>query len=54
MITKLGICIDIVEIWFMVAIGQILSIFDSYLPMTHPYFVSGQYLEIISMDFHQT
>ena len=31
-------CIDIVEIWFGIANGQILSIFDSYLPETHPYF----------------
>ena len=38
--TKLGMCIDIVEIWFGIAKGQISSIFDSlsYLPMTHPYF----------------
>ena len=26
--TKLGICIDIVEIWFGIANGQISSIFD--------------------------
>ena len=36
--TKLGICIDIVKIWFGIANGQILSILDSYLPATHPYF----------------
>ena len=30
--------IDIVEIGFRIANGQILSIFDSYLPMTHQYF----------------
>ena len=36
--TKLGMCIDIVEIWFGIANGQISSIFDSYLPMTFPYF----------------
>ena len=37
--TKLGMCIDIVEIWFGIANGQISSIFDgSYLPETHPYF----------------
>ena len=38
--TKLGMCIDIVEIWFGIAKGQISSIFDSlsYLPRTHPYF----------------
>ena len=27
-------CIDIVEVWFGIANGQILSIFDSYLPAT--------------------
>ena len=32
--TKLGICIDIVEIWFGIANGQISSIFISYLPAT--------------------
>ena len=36
--TKLGMCIDIVEIWFGIANGQISSIFDSYLPETRPYF----------------
>ena len=36
--TKLGMCIDIVEAWFGVANGQISSIFDNYLPPTHPYF----------------
>ena len=35
--TKLGICIDILEIWFGTANGKILSIFYSYLPDTHPY-----------------
>ena len=29
---KLGICIDIKEIWFRIANGQSSSIFDSYLP----------------------
>ena len=33
-----GVCIDIGEIWFGIASGQILSIFDSYLPVTCPYF----------------
>ena len=28
---KLGMCIDIVEIWFGIANGQILSIFDSVI-----------------------
>ena len=36
--TKLGMCIDIVEIWFGIANEQISSIFDSYLPETCPYF----------------
>ena len=35
---KLGMCNDIVEIWFGIAIGQILSIFNSYLPETCPFF----------------
>ena len=30
--TKLAICLDTVEIYFGIAIAQILSIFDSYLP----------------------
>ena len=33
--TKLGMCIDIVEIWYGIASGQILSNFDSYLPETY-------------------
>ena len=37
--TKLGMCIDIMEIWFGTANGQILSNFLwSYLPETCPYF----------------
>ena len=36
--TKLNVCIDIVEILFGIANGQISSIFDSYLPATRPYF----------------
>ena len=36
--TKFGMCIDIVEIWFGIANGQISSIFDGYLPETRPYF----------------
>ena len=30
--TKLDMCIDIVEIWFGIANGQISSVFDRYLP----------------------
>ena len=36
--TKLGVCINIVEICFGVADRQISSIFDSYLPGTRRYF----------------
>ena len=36
--TKLGMCIDIVEVYFGIANGQILSNFDSYLLETCPYF----------------
>ena len=36
--TKLGMCIDIVELWFWIASGQISSNSDSYLHETHPYF----------------
>ena len=35
---KLGMCIDIVEIWFGIVNGQFSSIFDSYLSALHPYF----------------
>ena len=33
--TKLGMCIDMMEIWFGIANGQILT---GYLPETCPYF----------------
>ena len=33
--TKLGICIDIVEIWFGIANGQILSFFDRGIYLQH-------------------
>ena len=36
--TKLGIFIDIVEIWFGIVSGQISSIFDSYLLVICPSF----------------
>ena len=40
--TKLGICIDIVEIWFGIANGQISSIFDGVICLRHAHiFVSG-------------
>ena len=29
--SKLGVCIDILKVWFWITIGQILSIFDSFL-----------------------
>ena len=36
--TKLGVCSDVVEIWFGNTNGRISSIFGSYLPATHPHF----------------
>ena len=33
-LTILGTCVDVKEIWFRIANGQILSMFDSYLPTT--------------------
>ena len=40
--TKLGMCIDIVEIWFGIANGQILSNFDGVIHPRHTHiFVSG-------------
>ena len=40
--TKLGVCIDIVEIWFGIANGQISSIFDGVICPRHAHiFVSG-------------
>ena len=39
--TTLGMCIDIVEIWFGIANGQILSIFDGVIWPKHAHiFVS--------------
>ena len=39
--TKLGMCIDIVEIWFEIANGQISSIFDGVICSRHAHiFVS--------------
>ena len=43
--TKLGMCIDIVEIWFEIANGQISSKFEgSYLPETSIFFFSDDKL----------
>ena len=40
--TKLGMCIDIVKIWFGIANGQILSIFDGVIRPRHAHiFFSG-------------
>ena len=40
--TKFGMCIDIVEIWFGIANGQILSNFDGVICPRHAYIlVSG-------------
>ena len=38
---KLGLCIDIVEIWFGIANGKISSVLTD-LPVHIPIFVSGQ------------
>ena len=39
---KLGVCMDIVEIWFGIADGQISSIFDAVICPRHAHiFVSG-------------
>ena len=44
--TKLGVCIDIVGIWFGIANGQISSNFYGVTCPRHAHiFVSGQYLE---------
>ena len=40
---KLGVCIDIMEIWFGIANGQISSIFDQVICRIHAcIFLSGQ------------
>ena len=39
---KLGVCIDVVEIWFGIVNGQLLSIFCSYLPGTDDIFSKCQ------------
>ena len=40
--TKFGMCIDIVEIWFGIANGQISSNFDGVICLRHVHiFVSG-------------
>ena len=40
--TKLGMCIDIVDIWFGIVNGQILSIFDRIIWLQHVWsFISG-------------
>ena len=40
--TKFGMCIDIVEIWFWIANGQISSNFDGVFCLRHAHiFVSG-------------
>ena len=36
--TKLGMCIDIVEILFGIANGQISSMFTAFFAVTRPYF----------------
>ena len=53
--TKLEVCIDIVEVWFGIADGQILSIFDyvllSYLPAVHLYFTFRTIILVNSNGF---
>ena len=41
--TKLGVCIDIVEIWFEIANGQISSIFDRVTAQDTPIFSFPDY-----------
>ena len=41
--TKLGMCIDIVEIWFVIANGQISSIFDGVICPRTPIFSFPDY-----------
>ena len=42
--TKLGVCIDIVEICFGIANGQILSVFERVICPGHIHiFISGKY-----------
>ena len=52
--TKYGMFIDIVEIWFRIASGQISSIFDIYLPATHPYFCFSTITWVNITGIHQT
>ena len=41
--TKLGMCIDIVEIWFRIANGQILSTFDGVVSWRYAHiFIFGR------------
>ena len=52
---KFGMCIDIVEIWFGIANGQISSNFDRVICLRHAqFFVSGRKLEKVSRDLNQT
>ena len=50
MFTKLGLCIDIVEIYFEIANGQISSISDNYLPAIHLYFLLSGHLNRFSSN----
>ena len=43
------LCIDIMEIWFRIANGQLSSIFDSYLPMKDLYFCFRT-VTLVSLD----
>ena len=45
--TKLGLCIDIVEVWFGIANGQISSVFDRVICPRHIHiFISGQSINL--------
>ena len=56
-VTKLGTCIEIVKIWFGIANGQILSVFDNEvcLPLSVVSFPDDNWSKyLLSMDFHHT
>ena len=52
--TKLGMCIDVVEIWFEIADGQILSNFDGVICLRSAQFSFPDDNLSKPMDFHQT
>ena len=48
--SKLGMCIDIVEIWFVIAYGQFSSMFDR---VTHDTIVAGYYSLTFYLQWRQ-